>query len=170
MPVSFLTAAQRESYGRYAAPPTPEELARFFHLTDGDRSLIEKRRGEHNRLGFALQLTTVRYIGTFLEDPAAVPTAVLQALGRQLEITNLDCILDYRESEQRWIHAAEIRSHYNYRDFTDPLVGFRLSRWLYGLCWTGTERPSVLFTRATSWLLAHKVLLPACSLLLRSEL
>jgi hypothetical protein len=46
---------------------------------------------------------------------------------------------------------------------TEPLVGFRLTRWLYGLCWTGTERPSKLFERATAWLLAHKILLPGCS-------
>ena len=30
MPVSFLTAAQRESYGRYAAAPTPDELALIY--------------------------------------------------------------------------------------------------------------------------------------------
>ena len=29
MPVSFLTSAQQESYGRYAAPPSPDELTRF---------------------------------------------------------------------------------------------------------------------------------------------
>jgi hypothetical protein len=50
---------------------------------------------------------------------------------------------------------------------SEPLVGFRLTRWLYGLCWTGTERPRKLFERATAWLLAHKILLPGCSTLER---
>lgn len=38
MPVSFLTSAQQESYGRYAAPPSPDELTRFFHLSEDDQA------------------------------------------------------------------------------------------------------------------------------------
>ena len=46
-------------------------------------------------------------------------------------------------------------------------MGLRLTRWLYAQCWTGTERPGALFERATSWLLANKVLLPGASVLER---
>jgi TnpA family transposase len=42
-----------------------------------------------------------------------------------------------------------------------------LTRWLYAQCWTGTERPSVLFDRATTWMLAQRVLLPGASVLER---
>ncbi|MFH0928111.1 MAG: Tn3 family transposase [bacterium] len=166
-PVSFLTHAQRDGYGRYATSPTQEELARFFHLTDDDRAVIENKRGDHSRLGFAVQLTTVRYLGTFPEESAFIPASVLKTLGRQLSITNVKCFRDYRESAQRWAHMTEIRDYYGYRDFSDPMAGFRLTRWLYSLCWTGTDRPGILFDRATDWLLAHKVLLPGWSLLER---
>jgi hypothetical protein len=44
---------------------------------------------------------------------------------------------------------------------------FRLNRWLYALCWTGTDRPGILFGRATVWLIAHKVLLPGVTVLER---
>ena len=50
MPVSFLTAAQRESYGHFAGTPTADELGRYFHLDDDDRKLIAQKRGESNRL------------------------------------------------------------------------------------------------------------------------
>src|SRR5580700_11825991 len=83
MPVSFLTPQQRATYGRYAGPPTVDELTRYYHLNDDDLTQVMSCRGEHNRLGFALQLTTVRYLGTFLEDPVAVPPSVVETLARQ---------------------------------------------------------------------------------------
>ena len=61
-----------------------------------------------------------------------------------------------------------IREHYGFRDLEgDAAAGFRLTRWLYVLCWTGDDRPGLLFDRATTWLLAHKVLLPGITTLER---
>ena len=134
-------------------------MARFFYLTEDDRVLIDNRRGDQNRLGFALQLTTLRYLGTFLENPDEVPAQVLDVLAQQLSIRAPECIRDY-DPVRRRAHAAEIANHFGYRNFADRTVGFRLTRWLYGLCWTGTEKPGVLFERAMDWLLTHKVILP----------
>ena len=114
-------------------------------------------RGEHNRLGFALQLTTVRYLGHLPRGSRGGAVADRGDAPRQLGLAvNRDALQTYRSSKQRWEHVTKIREHYGYSDFTEPRVVFRLTRWLYGLCWTGTERPSKLFERATAWLLAHK--------------
>lgn len=121
MPVSFLTPQQRETYGRYASPPTAHELSRYYHLNDDDLTQIMSCRGEHNRLGFALQLTTVRYLGTFLEDPVAAPSSVVETLARQLGLAvNRDALQTYRSSKQRWEHVTKIREHYGYSDLTEP--------------------------------------------------
>jgi TnpA family transposase len=167
MPVSFLSEDQKRRYGHYAGEPTSEQLARFFHLDDADRELIAIRRGDHNRLGFALQLCTVRFLGTFLEDPQSIPASVVNQVAYQLAISNPSCHELYCASEQRWEHAVEIRRRCGYQDFSSWSVQLRLHRWLYALCWTGTDRPSILFDRATAWLVSHKVLLPGVSVLER---
>ncbi|MDQ1920752.1 DUF4158 domain-containing protein [Massilia pseudoviolaceinigra] len=150
MPVSFLSNDQCENYGRYAGPPSPHDLARYFHLDDTDHALIAQKRGAHNRFGFAVQLGTVRYLGTFLEKPLDVPQRVLWALAKQLGIEAPDKASAYSAGEQRWQHATEIRASYGYVEFTEPLIAFRLTRWLDALCWTGPDQPSVLFQRATT--------------------
>ena len=46
-------------YGRFGSL-SRLELERFFHLDDEDRKLIATRRRDYNRLGFAVQVVTVR--------------------------------------------------------------------------------------------------------------
>jgi len=167
MPVGFLPNEQRESYGRYTVAISSDDLARYFHLDDADQALIAKKRGYYNRFGFAVQLCTVRYLSTFLDDPLDVPVPVMQTLANQLGIEIEEGLRVYSIGEQRWQHAAEIRTRYGYVEITEHKIGFRLTRWLYSLCWTGTDRPSVLFERATTWLVTHKVLLPGYSTLER---
>ncbi len=167
MPVSFLTAEQERRYGRYAGEPSTDQLARHFHLDDADRELATAKRWDYMRLGFAVQLGTVQFLGTFLDDPVDVPAGVASDLARQLGIPDLGCLALYRQGRARWQHAREIRAGFGYREFTDPFVHFRLTRWLYALCWTGTDRPSVLFDRATVWLVTEKLLLPGASALER---
>jgi Domain of unknown function (DUF4158) len=58
----------------------------------------------------ALQLCTVRFLGTFLADPTAVPRVVIAHLAKQLDIAEPSCLLHYRERPvTRHEHAAEIQ-------------------------------------------------------------
>ncbi len=168
MPVSFLSDEQALRYGSFVGEPTSEQLARHFHLDDADRAFIGSHRGDHNRLGVAVQLGSLRLLGTFLEDPALTPASVIRFAGDQLAISaTTEQMARYCATKGRWRHGPRIRDHYGYRVFSDPGVTFRLHRFLYALCWTGTDRPSALFDAAATWLLESKVMLPGLSVLER---
>ncbi|AVT92133.1 transposase [Klebsiella michiganensis] len=126
------------------------------------------RRGRHNRLGIALQLTTARFLGTFLSDLMQIPPGVQFYVARQLNIRYPEIISRYAQRENtRWEHHGLIRQHYSYHDFGDFPWSFRLKRLLYTRAWLSNERPGLMFDFATAWLLQNKVLLPAASTLTR---
>jgi TnpA family transposase len=168
MPVDFLSEEQKSQYGRFSVEPSEDQLARYFHLDDLDMELTRRRRGNHNRLGFALQLTTVRYLGTFLANPIDVPEVVVGYLCKQLGIRNGISLEDYLVRQNtRWEHTDEIRQCYGYSDFSEQPEHWRMVRWIYLKAWFGNERPSVLFDHATARLVARKILLPGVTVLSR---
>jgi TnpA family transposase len=146
VPVEFLTDEQAVAYGSFREEPTRPELERFFFLDDADRALIGKRRGDHNRLGFALQVCTVRYVGLFLEDPLAVPWPVVDYLAEQLGVEDASVVKRYTDRQMTaYEHAWEIRDAYGYQVFEDPEWGRRFRTFLHGRAWTHSEGPVALF-------------------------
>jgi TnpA family transposase len=156
MAVDFLTAEQKAQYGQFSGEPNEVQLARYFHLDEADLAFISDRRGDKNRLGFALQLTSARFLGTFLSELTLVPTNVQAFVARQLSISDVGVLANYaqRDTTKRE-HTALIRKHSGYREFSDPPWAFRLSRLLYTRAWISNERPSLMFDFATSWLIQH---------------
>ncbi|EHU9255759.1 TPA: DUF4158 domain-containing protein, partial [Escherichia coli] len=159
MPVDFLTTEQTESYGRFTGEPDELQLARYFHLDEADKEFIGKSRGDHNRLGIALQIGCVRFLGTFLTDMNHIPSGVRHFTARQLGIRDITVLAEYGQRENtRREHAALIRQHYQYREFAWPWT-FRLTRLLYTRSWISNERPGLLFDLATGWLMQHRIIL-----------
>lgn len=137
-------------------------------MDDQDREWVASKRGDFSRLGYALQLATVRFLGTFLINITDIPTSVIERIASQINVADYkNCLSSYQSSEQRWRHTVEIRSRHGYREFTEKGIRFRLGRRLCALCWTGTDRPGVLFDHALSWLFANKILLPGITVLER---
>jgi hypothetical protein len=62
VPVEFLSDKEAAAFGRYGGSVPLADLERFFYLDDTDRKLVAGQREDHNRLGFSVQLVTVRYI------------------------------------------------------------------------------------------------------------
>ncbi len=111
MHTEFLTTEQKNRYGRYNENPTDEQLVRYFHLDNTDLDLVADCRGDCNRLGFVLHLTTARFLGAFLTNPIDVPERVAQYLGSQIGIKrNLSFLEGYLErNATRYAHRDKIR-------------------------------------------------------------
>ena len=156
-----------QDYGRFTRELSPDELAGCFFFTDDDRRRIATRRGDASRLGFAVQLGTVRYLGRFLEDPAEVPASVLDWTIREIGVPAATTLAGYGDGEARWEHQAEIRRAYGYRPFGVQGVEDELALWLGARAWISAESHRVLFTRAAEHLTARRILLPGYSTLWR---
>ena len=168
VPADFLSDAQVAAYGRFAGVPSRPELERFFFLDGRGLELIAGRRGDHSRLGLAVQIGTVRYLGRFLEDPLDVPWPVVEYLAGQLGIADASCVKAYTDRPKTaYEHAWEIRRTYGYRPFEDVEATASFRAFLEGRAWTHAEGPAALFARAVSWLRRERVVLPGVSVLTR---
>ena len=168
MPTRYLTEAERQGFARFGDTPSSDQLARYFHLDETDHALIAGLRGDHNRLGFALMLTGVRFLGAFPNGRDGVPTTVLATLHEQLTLKAPVKLDTYFEGRRRIQHLAVIRAHLSLSDFGEAIgARFRLVRWVFTLCWSGDDSPGPLIARAASWLIANKVLLPGVSVIER---
>lgn len=166
MPVGFLSAEQRHRYGKFVVPPTAAQLTQYFYLDDRDHQLVRRRRGAHNQIGFAIQLGTVRFLGTFLDLPQAVSLEVQQYVAGQFNLA-LSCFDAYTQPQTWWDHTVVIAQTYGYRQFSDQPGNWQFVRWLYYRAWWSEEAPSVLFDQATLYLVERKILLPGVSRLER---
>lgn len=165
--MEFLSDEQAARFGRFKGELSQTDLERFFHLDDADRDLIAVRRGDHNRLGFAVQLGTVRFLGAFLSDSLDVPRGVVDYLAAQLKITDPLVVKKYpQRAPTVHGHAREIRTAYGYRDLAGELTE-ELTLFVYSRAWTYGEGLAVLFDHATAWLRRERVLLPGVSVLAR---
>ncbi|MDI3101932.1 DUF4158 domain-containing protein [Streptomyces sp. AN-3] len=143
MPVEFLTDEQAAKYAAYDGVPSRAELERFFFLDDADRELIEGKRRSHNRLGFAAQLTTARYLGVFLDDPTDIPAEVADYLAEQLGVADASVLKAYGERENtRLDHVRELRRILEYTEFSEAEAELR--GWVDARAWTTGEGPKAL--------------------------
>ena len=79
-----LTGAQLA--GLHALPVAEPDLIRHWTLDRADLAAVDRRRGAHNRLGYALQLCAFRYPGRLLRPGEAIPEAALCFVAGQLQV------------------------------------------------------------------------------------
>ena len=80
VPVEQDSGAARLEAAEQRLPETldPESLRKYFTLTETDLQEVAVCRGVVNKLGFAVQLCTLRWQGYFLGDTRGLPAPVLE--------------------------------------------------------------------------------------------
>ncbi len=167
VPVEFLSDQEAAAFGRYGGSVSQADLERFFYLDDADRKLVAGQREDHNRLGFSVQLATVRYIGRFLADPLdGVPAEAIDFLAGQLQIADPSCLKRYsvRDPTHRE-HAGKIQKALTLKDFAE--VEGELAVFAGRRAWVTGDGPKAIFADAVGWLRDRDVLLPGVSRLAR---
>jgi TnpA family transposase len=165
MSKGFLTAAERQRLTTYPAEISPEDLGRFFTLTPADLALVAQQRGDHNRLGFALQLCTLRYLGFLPTNLLEPPLAVLKLLTHQLGLAP-EMLTAYGEREQtRSDHLTQILDHFGYRRATAADLT-ALEAWLVERA-LEHDQPTFLLHTATEWLHGNRIVRPGLTSLER---
>ena len=143
-----------------------QELERYCYLDDEDRRLIAARRRDYNRLGFAVQVVTVRHLGMFLADPLDVPPALIEYLAEQLEISDPSMVKRYTDREKTKLeHAWEIQQVYGLKPFGE--MESELTSWIVDQAWMTGDGPKAIFGDAVTWLRKRQALLPGITTLER---
>ena len=73
MPIGFLTEAERERLDSFPAQVVPGDIETYFTLSRADRRQVPRTGSPANRLGFALQLGALRFLGFCPDDLCAAP-------------------------------------------------------------------------------------------------
>lgn len=79
----ILSATERDTL--LALPESQDDLIRYYTFNDSDLSLIRQRRGDANRLGFAVQLCLLRYPGYALGTDSELPEPVILWVAKQVQ-------------------------------------------------------------------------------------
>jgi TnpA family transposase len=92
-----------------AFPSERSELIRLYTFSEQDLSVINQRRGDANRLGFAILMCGLRYPGRALTASELPPNALLTMVARQLGL-DPNVWVQYAEREEtRREHLSELR-------------------------------------------------------------
>jgi hypothetical protein len=165
MPIGFLTAAERDRLNHFPAQILDEDLRAFFLLTEDDQRVINQQREAHTRLGFALQLCAVRYLGFAPDDLHTTPREVVAYVARQLEVSP-EAIQAYgRRRKTRTTHLVQVQMYLGFRPAT-PLDLYALQTWLEERA-LEHDKPTLLLQLACGQLRRDQIVRPGLTRLER---
>ena len=105
----ILSATERDTL--LALPESQDDLIRYYTFNDSDLSLIRQRRGDANRLGFAVQLCLLRYPGYALGTDSELHEPVILWVAKQVQAEPASWAKYGERDVTRREHAQELRTY-----------------------------------------------------------
>ena len=122
-----LTEAQLDAL--FALPVAEADLIRHWTLDGADLAAVDRRRGGHNQLGYALQLCAFRHPGRLLRPGEAIPEPALRFVAEQIHV-GADALAAYAARRQtRQEQLDDLRDAFGFRMYA-PGHGRDMLAWL----------------------------------------
>jgi hypothetical protein len=165
MSTDFLTAAERERLNRFPRQIPDEDLSAFFLLSDADQQAINQHREAHTRLGFALQLCALRYLGFAPDDLTTAPAVAVTYLAQQLGVAPQGLQMYGGRRPTRTVHFQQVQLHLHFR-LAAPLDMYALQTWLVERA-LEHDKPTLLLQLACDKLRREQIVRPGLTRLER---
>ena len=165
MPVQLFTEAERSRRDRFPEVIAYEDLVIFFTLSDRDRQSLPRYSAPHNRLGYALQLCALRFMGFVPDDLSSAPLEAVTFVAEQLGVKS-DALADYgTRAQTRQDHLQAVQAHLGYHR-ANPEDFQALANWLLERA-LEHDKPTLLYELACEKLRTEQFLRPGVTRLER---
>lgn len=143
MPVGFLNKSQQAQLSSFPDTVNYNDLITYFTLTDQDKRAVPAKSSATNRLGFAIQLCALRFMGFFVKDIYAVPLVIVEFLKEQLGLNEAPGHSEYgMRSQTRTDHIKAVEKHLGFKP-TDRPYEKNILAWLINRA-LEHDRPSMV--------------------------
>lgn len=139
MPIQLFTEAERVQRNHFPEVIAYEDLVIFFTLSDRDLECMPRHSAPHNRLGYALQLCALRFMGFVPDDLNSAPPEAVAFVAQQLAVEP-DVLAAYGARAQTLQdHLHSIQTHLGARPATRTSRSSPPGSWSGR--WSMTNRP-----------------------------
>jgi len=163
--VGYPNEAERGRLERFPDRIAVEDLRACFALSDRDRVLVFDQRGPGNRLGLAVSLCALRFLGFVPDDIASVPDEALGFVARQVDAEAHELLAYGVRAQTRSDHLQLVLDHLGWRRAGEP-DRERLADWLIERA-VEHDTPATLMVLLGEHLRARRVLRPPVETLTR---
>lgn len=163
--MGYPNEAERRRLERFPDRIAVEDVRACFALSDRDRVLIFEQRGPENRLGLAVSLCALRFLGFVPDDIASIPDEALAFVAGQVDAAPHELLAYGTRAQTRSDHLQLIVTHLKWRRVDD---GDReqLASWLVQRA-VEHDAPATLLVLVAEHLRARQLLRPSVDALAR---